>query len=161
MAREREANCWLMKTEPSVYSIEDLERDGRTPWDGVRNYQARNFMRDRMQKGDRVLVYHSNAKPPGVAGLARVCSEPYPDETAFDPADPHFDPRSRREKPVWILVDICFEAVLPRLVPLAELRADAALKEMALLKKGQRLSIMPVSPAHFAHIVDLAEKGKP
>ena len=156
MTDPKAPNCWLMKTEPSVYSIDDLARDGRTPWDGVRNYQARNFMRDSMGEGDRVLIYHSNTNPPGVAGLARVCSRPYPDPTAQDPDDPHFDPRSTPDKPIWFLVDVCFEEKFPRLVALSEMRADPALDGMALLKKGQRLSIMPVLPAHFARIVALA-----
>ena len=110
---------WLMKTEPSVYSIDDLARDGRTPWEGVRNYQARNFMRDRMRPDDRVLIYHSNVTPPGVVGLARVCSAAYPDPTALDPASNYYDSRSRAEKPVWFLVDVCFEEKFSRLVSLA------------------------------------------
>jgi len=149
-------SCWLMKTEPAVYSIDDLARDGRTGWDGVRNHQARNFMRDRMRIGDPVLIYHSNAKPPGVAGLARVCSAPRPDDTARNPQSPYFDPRSTPEVPRWFLVDVCFEEKFPRRVPLPELRADPALEGMALLRKGQRLSILPVSAAHFARILSLA-----
>ena len=155
MADPTAPNFWLMKTEPSVYSMADLEREGRTPWEGVRNYQARNFMRDQMQPGDRVLIYHSNAAPPGVAGLARVCSGPYPDAFAWDPASRYFDARSTPDKPLWFLVDICFEEKFPRLIPLGQLRVDPALEGMALLKKGQRLSIMPVLPEHFAHIVGL------
>jgi predicted RNA-binding protein with PUA-like domain len=151
-------NHWLMKTEPSVYSINDLERDGRTAWEGVRNFQARNFMRDRMRVGDRVLIYHSNVAPPGVAGLGRVCSTAYPDPSALDPAGPYFDPRSTPQKPIWFLVDVCFEETFARLIPLAALRADPALRDLALLKKGQRLSILPVSPAHFARIVALARR---
>ena len=150
---------WLVKTEPSVYSIDDLARDGRTAWDGVRNYQARNFMRDRMRVGDPVLVYHSNATPPGVAGLGRVCSLPRPDPTAPDPSSTHFDSRHSLENPIWILVDICFVEKFPRLIPLAELRADAALEGMALLKKGQRLSVLPVDPAHFDRILALQDRS--
>jgi len=145
--------CWLMKTEPSVYSIDDLERDGCTAWEGVRNFQARNFMRDRMRIDDPVLIYHSNAAPPAVAGLAKVCSTARPDPTAFDPASAYFDARSTADKPVWFLVDVCFVEKSPRPIPLAELRADPALDGLLLLQKGQRLSIMPVSPVHFAHIV--------
>jgi predicted RNA-binding protein with PUA-like domain len=151
-------NHWLMKTEPSVYSIDDLARDGRTAWEGVRNYQARNFMRDQMRIGDPVLIYHSNTTPPGVAGLGRVCSAAYPDAAARDPAGPYFDARSTPDQPTWFLVDVCFEAKFSRLIPLAELRADPALEGLALLKKGQRLSILPVSPAHFAHILALEIK---
>ncbi|MBI9083479.1 MAG: EVE domain-containing protein [Desulfobacterales bacterium] len=150
-------NFWLMKTEPAVYSMDDLERDGRTPWEGVRNYQARNFMRDKMQPGDRVLIYHSNAAPPGVAGLARVCSAPYPDAFAWDPDSAYFDARSTPDKPLWFLVDICFEEKFSRLIALSEMRADPALDGMALLKKGQRLSILPALPAHFARVVMLKE----
>ncbi|MDY0313193.1 MAG: EVE domain-containing protein [Desulfobacterales bacterium] len=146
---------WLMKTEPSVYSIDDLARDGRTAWEGVRNYQARNFMRDRMRPDDRVLIYHSNAAPPGVVGLARVCSAAYPDPTALDPASHYYDSRSRIDHPIWFLVDVCFEEKFSRLISLAEMRADSALTGMALLKKGQRLSVMPVAPAHFARIIEL------
>ncbi|MEE4608066.1 MAG: EVE domain-containing protein [Desulfobacteraceae bacterium] len=146
---------WLMKTEPSVYSIDDLARDGRTAWEGVRNYQARNFMRDRMRPDDRVLIYHSNTAPPGVVGLARVCSAAYPDPTALDPASHYYDSRSSVDNPVWFLVDVCFEEKFSRLVSLAELRADPSLEGMGLLQKGQRLSIMPIEPAHFAHILAL------
>lgn len=146
---------WLMKTEPSVYSIDDLARDGRTPWEGVRNYQARNFMHDRMRPDDRVLIYHSNAAPPGVAGLARVCSAAYPDPTALDPASSYYDSRSRADNPIWFLVDVCFEEKFSRPISLAQMRADPALASMALLQKGQRLSVMPVDAAHFAHILAL------
>jgi predicted RNA-binding protein with PUA-like domain len=148
--------CWLMKTEPSVYSIDDLARDGRTPWEGVRNYQARNFMRDRMRPDDRVLIYHSNSAPPGVVGRARVCSAAYPDPTALDPAIHYYDSRGNAATPVWFLVDVCFEEKFSRLISLAEMRADPALEGMALLKKGQRLSVMPVAPGHFAHILALS-----
>ncbi len=156
-----EAACrhWLMKTEPSVYSIDDLARDGRTAWGGVRNYQARNFMRDRMRLDDAVLVYHSNAAPPGVAGLGRVCSAPYADRTALDPASPYYDPRHTTRKPVWFLVDLCFVKQFPRLISLAELRADPDLAGMALLEKGQRLSILPVTAAHFARILAMVHGG--
>ena len=152
-------NHWLMKTEPSVYSIDDLARDGRTPWEGVRNYQARNFMRDRMRVGDPVLIYHSNASPPGVSGLGRVCSAVRPDATALDPASHYFDPRHTTEKPIWFLVDVCFVEKFSRLIPLFELRADPALEGLALLRKGQRLSILPVDPVHFERIVALQGLG--
>ena len=147
---------WLMKSEPEVYSIDDLARDGQTAWEGVRNYQARNFMRDDMKIGDRVLFYHSNAKPPGVAGLAEVCSAAYPDPAAFDPTSPYFDPKSKPEAPAWLRVDLRFVARLPRLVSLDELKQDAALEGMLVIQRGQRLSVQPVRPEHFDHICALA-----
>ncbi len=147
---------WLVKTEPEVYSIDDLARDGRTGWDGVRNHQARNFMRDSMKVGDLVLVYHSNADPPGVAGLARVCGEARPDPTAFDPADPHFDPRSRPDRPTWMMAELEFVERFPSLLPLDRLRAEAALEGMPLLARGQRLSVQPVSGAHFDRVLAMA-----
>ena len=151
------SRCWLMKTEPDVYSIDDLRRDRRTGWDGVRNYQARNFMRDEMKKGDRVLVYHSNADPPGVAGIATVSREGHPDPTAFDPEDSHYDPKSDPDAPRWIQVELKHVKTFKELVPLAELRATKALEGMPLLQKGQRLSVQPVAPRHFDLIVKLAE----
>lgn len=151
---------WLVKTEPEVYSIDDLARDGRTGWDGVRNHQARNFMRDSMKAGDLVLVYHSNADPPGVAGLARVCGEARPDPTAFDPRDPHFDPRSRRESPAWMMVDLEFVERFPSLLPLERLRAEPRLEGMPLLARGQRLSVQPVTKAQFELVLSLARGGR-
>ncbi len=142
---------WLMKSEPDVYSIEDLERDGKTHWDGVRNYQARNFMRDRMRVGDGVLFYHSNAKPPGVAGLARVCKEGYPDHTAFDSKDPHFDPKSNPADPRWFMVDVEFVEKFPELLPLGDLREVDGLEEMVLFKRS-RLSVQPVTKEEFGII---------
>jgi predicted RNA-binding protein with PUA-like domain len=145
-----------MKTEPDVYAIEDLKRDRVTGWDGVRNHQARNFMRDDMRKGDLVLIYHSNADPPGIAGLATISREGHPDPTAFDPDDPHFDPKSDPTAPRWMQVEVRFKRQFPRLIPLAELRDDAALTGMPLLQRGQRLSVQPVSEAHFERILALA-----
>ncbi len=142
---------WLMKSEPDVYSIEDLERDGKTHWDGVRNYQARNFMRDRMRVGDGVLFYHSNAKPPGVAGLARFCKEGYPDHTAFDSKDPHFDPKSNPADPRWFMVDVEFVEKFPELLPLPDLREVDGLEEMVLFKRS-RLSVQPVTKEEFGII---------
>lgn len=145
---------WLMKSEPDVFSFEDLkQRPGqREPWDGVRNYQARNFMRDAMKPGDRVLFYHSNTKPPGVAGIAEIASEPYPDPTAFDPSSKYHDPKSDPEKPRWILVDVKFCADIARHVSLDEMKAMPELEEMRALQRGNRLSITPVSKAEFAAI---------
>lgn len=138
------AHYWLMKSEPATYSIDDLERDGSTMWDGVRNYKARNLMRE-MKVGDGVLFYHSNAKPPGIAGIARVARQAYPDPTQFQPESRYYDAKSRREKPRWSLVDIEFVAKLAELLPLPELREMPELEGMALLKKGQRLSVQPVT----------------
>jgi len=147
--------CWLMKSEPETFSIDDLQRQGRTPWEGVRNYQARNFMRDDMSVGDAVLFYHSNASPPGVVGLARVASAPYPDASAFDPKSPYFDPRSQAAAPRWILVDVAFVEKWPAPVPLEQLREDPALRGMLVTQKGQRLSVQPVDAAHFVHVARL------
>ncbi len=143
---------WLMKSEPDVYSIDDLKRDGKTPWTGVRNYQARNFMRDDMRIGDLVLFYHSNAEPPGVAGIGRVACAAYPDFTARDRTSEYFDPKATDEHPVWMLVDVAFVKKFPRLVSLGDLRDDPALKTLLVLRRGMRLSIQPVEPAHFERI---------
>lgn len=149
---------WLMKTEPASFSIQDLAAAAgqRTHWDGVRNYQARNFMRDEMRVGDRVLVYHSNAEPSAVAGTATVVREAYPDPTAFDPADKHYDPKSDPAKPTWFMVDIRLERIFVEPLPLDELRSIAALKDMELLRKGSRLSVQPVRKAEFEAILKRA-----
>lgn len=143
-----------MKSEPDVFSFEDLKaRPGqREPWDGVRNYQARNFMRDKMRVGDEVLFYHSNTKPPGVAGLAEVASEPYPDPTAFDPESPYYDPKSDPDKPRWHLVDIRYKADFKRFIPLQELKEMPELTDMMILRRGNRLSVTPVSETEFEAI---------
>jgi predicted RNA-binding protein with PUA-like domain len=146
-------NHWLMKSEPDVYGFEDLLRDGRTHWDGVRNYQARNLMRDRMKQGDRVLFYHSNAVPPGVAGVAEVVREGYPDPSQFDPGDAHFDPQSKLAEPRWICVDVAPVAPLPRLVALEDLRGNPKLAGMGVLQRGNRLSVLPVSAAEFREVL--------
>jgi predicted RNA-binding protein with PUA-like domain len=147
--------AWLVKSEPNAYSYEDLERDGRTPWDGVRNYQARNFMRDEMQIGDAVLFYHSNVADPAVVGVARVASEAYPDPTQFDADDPHFDPKASPDAPRWMLVDLEPLRRLTQAVPLARLKEDPALEGLALVRRGNRLSVMPVDDAHFRHVLEL------
>lgn len=144
---------WLMKTEPDVFSISDLRKKGRSAWDGVRNYTARNFMKDEMAVGDLVLFYHSNASPPGVAGIARVCSATYPDPTQFDPHSEYYDPKSKVEAPRWWLVDVEFVEELPRFLPLPLLRESPALSDMVLLRKGMRLSVQRVSKAHFSWIL--------
>lgn len=144
-------SLWLMKSEPDVFSIDDLARKRVSGWDGVRNYQARNFMRA-MRKGDRVLFYHSNAEPPGVAGVAEVAREAYPDPTQFDRKSQYYEPRATPDAPVWYQVDVKFVSKLPRLVPLDELRGMPALKDMALLKRS-RLSVQPVAPAEWDAIL--------
>lgn len=145
-----------MKSEPSTYSIEDLKRDGFTGWDGVRNYQARNYMRDKMQVGDFVLFYHSNAKPPGVAGVARVSETDLPDWTALDPDSPYFDPKSTPDDPRWIMVELEFVEEFPKFIPLSELRNQKSLSDMPLLQKGSRLSVMPIKKRHFQLIKKMA-----
>ena len=144
---------WLMKSEPDEFSIDDLVRAPKktTPWFGVRNYLARNYMRDAMKVGDGVLFYHSSCPEPGIAGLAKVASTPYPDETQFDPKGKYFDPKATRETPRWMLVDVKLERKT-RLVSLAEMRAEKALAGMITLQRGNRLSITPVSPAEWKHI---------
>jgi predicted RNA-binding protein with PUA-like domain len=150
--------CWLMKSEPSAYSIHDLERDGRTSWEGVRNFQARNFMRDDMREGDRVLFYHSNADPTGIAGLARVAREAYPDPTARDEASPYFDARASDADPRWFMVELAFEERFPTLVSLDALRAEPSLQEMPVINRS-RLSVQPVTDAEFATIVAMGRAG--
>ena len=155
MAR-RVRRYWLMKSEPSVYSIHDLERDGTTMWEGVRNYQARNFMRDDMKVGDFVLFYHSSSKPMGVAGLARVSREAYPDPTQFDMKHKYFDPKSDEDDPTWLLVDVEHVETFDEVVTLSTLKSEPKLGEMLVVQKGQRLSVQPVEKAHFKHVLKLA-----
>lgn len=145
-----------MKSEPDVYSISDLERDGTTHWDSIRNYQARNIMRDEMKIGDRVIFYHSNAKPPGAAGVAEVCSEAYADHTAFDPNWKYHDPKSDPENPTWMMVDVKFVQKFDQEVPLGELRENPKLEGMPLLQRFQRLSVQPVSKEHFEEVLAMA-----
>ena len=147
---------WLMKSEPQECSIDDaLAAPDRTvPWTGVRNYQARNFMRDAMRIGDGVLFYHSSCPEPGIAGLAHVVSGTRPDPTQFDPTSPYFDSASKPQAPRWLLLDVQAEQKT-RLIGLPELRADAALADMLLLRRGNRLSITPVEPAHWRHILKM------
>jgi predicted RNA-binding protein with PUA-like domain len=151
-----ERRYWLMKTEPNVFSIDDLQRLGKSAWDGVRNFRARNYMKKEMAVGDLVLFYHSSVDPPGVAGLARVASESYADPTQFDPASQYHDPKSRREAPRWWLVDLEFVAKAPEFVPLGRLRQEPSLAAMPLLKRGMRLSVQAVEVQHFARVLELA-----
>ena len=147
---------WLMKSEPSTFSIDDLRRSPNqtTSWDGVRNYQARNFMRA-MAVGDHVLFYHSNAEPPAVVGIAKVVKAAYPDSTQFDKRDKHYDPDSDPSQPRWDMVDIKYVRKFARPVTLDELRKETKLKGMVLLKKGSRLSVQPVTQLEWRHIINL------
>jgi len=148
---------WLFKTEPGTFGVDDLARarDATTAWDGVRNYQARNMMRDDMRVGDEVFFYHSNCKEPGIVGIARVVREAYPDHTAFDPDDPHYDPKSDPHDPTWFMVDVKYVRKLRRTIALQELKANPDLEGLALVRKGNRLSVMPVSEAHWQRILDM------
>ena len=148
---------WLVKSEPEEFSIDDLRARPRRSehWDGVRNYQARNYMRDGMKKGDEVFFYHSNCKEPGIVGIARVVREAYPDHTAFDPDDPHYDPKSDPQDPTWFMVDVKYVRKLRRTIALQELKANPDLEGLALVRKGNRLSVMPVSEAHWQRILDM------
>ena len=151
-------NYWLMKTEPEDFSIDHLAKRKREPWTGVRNYQARNFMRDGMRDGDKVFVYHSNCAEPGIAGIARVAGQPYPDPTQFKRASKYFDPRSAVDAPRWWMVDVEFERKLKRLIPLTELKAKPELEGMPMLARGSRLSVQPVASA-FWRIILAMEKS--
>lgn len=152
---KRGMKLWLMKSEPDVYSIEDLERDGTESWEGVRNYQARNFMRE-MAEGDLVLFYHSNAKPPGVAGVCRVSREAYPDDVQFDEKSNYFDPKSKRDDPRWSMVDVTFVEKLDEIVSLQQLKDDPQLDGMRVTQKGSRLSVQPVEKKHFKRVLKIA-----
>ena len=151
---------WLMKCEPSAYAIDDLARDGRTCWEGVRNYQARNFMRDDMRVGDGVLFYASNADPAGVTGVARVCREGYPDHFAWEAGHHYFDARSTAAKPVWYMVDIEFVERFPATLGLAALKAAPGLEKMMVVQRGSRLSVQPVTPEEFDVVVRLGRAAQ-
>jgi len=149
---------WLMKTEPSVFGIDDLQRKGREHWDGIRNYQSRNSMRDDMKVGDRVLFYHSSTDVPAIVGTARVVREAYADPSSWDPESQYFDPKSRPDNPRWVMVDVEYESKFAAPLSLAELREVQALAGMLLLKQGMRLSIQPVTPEHFEAVLRQAER---
>lgn len=149
-------NFWLFKSEPSVYSIDDLKRDKSTPWEGVRNYQARNFLRDTVKNGDLVLFYHSNAEPPGVAGIGKIVKEGYVDHFAFDPKSKYFDEKSKKDNPAWYLVDVGFVQKFDELVALPTLKATPGLEEMMVTKRGARLSIQPVTKQEWDIVLKLA-----
>ncbi len=148
--------AWLMKSEPEEFSIDDLVREKSVPWFGVRNYLARNYMRDHMKVGDEVLFYHSSCPEPGVAGLARVGSDAYPDETQFDKKSKYFDPKAKREEPRWMLVDVKL-VKKTKLLSLADMREQKSLEGMVVLQKGNRLSITPVKPAELKAVLKLLE----
>ncbi|MCX7063308.1 MAG: EVE domain-containing protein [Proteobacteria bacterium] len=149
---------WLMKSEPSVFSIDTLKARPRQTahWDGVRNYQARNFMRDGMKKGDKVFFYHSSCPEPGIVGIAQVAREAYPDHTAFDPNDAHYDPKSDPDNPAWLMVDVKLVRKFKRIIALDTLKAEPQLDGFTLLRRGNRLSVMPVSDAHWHAVLALA-----
>ena len=152
---------WLMKCEPAAYTIDDLKRDRKTSWEGVRNYQARNFMRDRMQVGDDVLFYASNAEPSGVTGLARIARAGYVDEYQFKVGHKYYDPDVREDKPAWYMVDIEFVERFPDTLPLETLKHTKGLEKMMVIKKGSRLSVQPVSKGEYDIVVKLGRKLKP
>jgi predicted RNA-binding protein with PUA-like domain len=154
---------WLLKSEPDCFSIDHLAAAPKqtTYWSGVRNFQARNFMRDDMRPGDRVLFYHSSAEPPAVVGLATIVKPGYPDFTAEEKGDDHYDPKHTKQNPIWYMVDVKFDEKFPRELALQELRTIPALKEMVLLQKGSRLSVQPVRKTEFDAIVKLAKQKPP
>jgi len=151
---------WLMKSEPTTYSIDDLFRDGSTYWEGVRNYQARNYMRDQMKIGDLALFYHSNASPPGVAGICCISSPCVPDLTALDSNSHYFDPKSTLENPIWMMIEVKFVEKFPHFVSLEEIKKTQDLLDMLVLKKGMRLSIMPVEEKHYTIVRKLGRKNR-
>ncbi|HZM00842.1 MAG TPA: EVE domain-containing protein [Planctomycetota bacterium] len=146
----------MVKTDPEGYSIDDLRRDGTTSWTGVRNFQARNTLRDGMRAGDPVLIYHSSAEPTAIMGLAEVASAAHPDETAFDRKDDHYDPKSKREAPTWFAIDLRHVKTFREPVTREALAAEPALRKMVLLQRGSRLSVQPVAPEEFAAVMKLA-----
>jgi predicted RNA-binding protein with PUA-like domain len=143
---------WLMKSEPDTFSIDDLKRVKREPWTGVRNYQARNLMKE-MKVGDLALFHHSSANPPGIAGVAKIVALAHPDATQFDPKSPYYDPKAAEARPIWECVDVAFVRKFPRLIPMDELRGMKALRKMVLLERGSRLSVQPVTKAEFDAIL--------
>jgi len=148
---------WLLKTEPDCYSIDDLELDALTGWSGVRNYQARNFMRDDMKPGDGILFYHSSAEPPCIAGIATVASDAYPDHTALDPRDDHYDPKQTPDNPIWVMVDVRFVKKLKKPISLTTLKETPGLERMVVTQRGSRLSVQPVTDAEWKIVSKLAK----
>ncbi|MDR9433440.1 MAG: EVE domain-containing protein [Spiribacter sp.] len=152
---------WLMKSEPDVYGIDHLaaEPDGVEHWDGIRNYQVRNMFRDQFQPGDQAFFYHSNTKVPGIVGIMEIVTNAYPDHTAFDPDAKYYDPKSDPDNPRWLMVDVRYQRHLSRVITLAELKSDPALSDMALVRRGNRLSVMPVSASQWAHILEMEHRN--
>lgn len=149
-------NYWLIKSEATCYSIDDLKRDKKTAWGGVRNYQARNFMSRDMKVGDLALFYHSSAEPSGVVGVAEVVSKAYPDPTQFDKKDDHYDPKATKEKPIWYVVDFKFKSKFKNMVTLGQIKIDPKLNGIMVAQQGSRLSVMPVSEKHFKRILEIS-----
>lgn len=147
---------WLLKSEPESYSIDDLRRDKKTRWDGIRNYQARNFLRDEIKKGDLAFFYHSSTGEVGIVGLAKIVKAAYPDPTQFDAKSDYYDPKAKSENPPWVSVDVTFVRKFKKLVPLHMLKNDPFFKDMPLTRKGMRLSVQPVGEKHFEKIIQLA-----
>ena len=146
---------WLMKSEPDTYSIDDLQSFGVDHWDGIRNYQVRNFFRDQMQVGDQAFFYHSNCKEPGIVGTMDIVSKAYPDHTAFDPSEKYFDSKSDPENPRWLMVDVRYIRHLDRMITLAELRQQKQIADMKLLQRGNRLSVLPLSKMEWQYILEM------
>ncbi|HEY3486786.1 MAG TPA: EVE domain-containing protein [Gammaproteobacteria bacterium] len=148
-------NYWLMKSEPDVFSIDDLERAGTECWNGVRNYQARNMLRDQMQQGDLAFFYHSSCDVPGITGIMRISRAGYPDATAFDTASPYYDAKSTAANPRWYMVDVQLVRKLKHIITLQQLKTDSRLQDFALLRRGNRLSVLPVSARQWKYILSL------
>ncbi len=148
-------NYWIMKTEPDTFSIQDLETQKTTDWEGVRNYQARNFMRDQMKLNDQVLIYHSSCKNVGIAGIAKVCKESHPDLSSLDKQSPYYDAKATKENPRWYMVSLEWIKTFPRIITLAELKENTALSNMQITKKGNRLSITPISKLEYQSILKM------
>lgn len=153
MKTTKEKKYWLMKTEPSAFGIDDLQREKTTSWTGVRNFQVRNFMRDDMQVGDMVLIYHSSCADIGVAGVGKIVKAAYPDKTQFDSKDKHYDPTAKKENPRWMTVDVSFVKKFKQIVSLSYMRINPKLSDMLILQKGSRLSITPILERHYIEIL--------
>ena len=146
---------WLMKSEPDTYSIDDLQSFGVDHWDGIRNYQVRNFFRDQMQVGEQAFFYHSNCKEPGIVGTMEIVSKAYPDHTAFDPSEKYFDSKSDPDNPRWLMVDVRYIRHLDRMITLGELRQQKQIADMKLLQRGNRLSVLPLSKREWQYILEI------
>jgi predicted RNA-binding protein with PUA-like domain len=148
---------WLFKSEPGSYSIDDLKSDKKTHWDGIRNYQARNFIRDDMKKGDLVIFYHSNAEPTAAVGICEIVKEAYPDHSAFDPDSKYFDAKSKKDNPAWMMVDVKYKKKFKNPVELSAIKSNPKLKDMRLVQRGNRLSLFPIEKKEFEEILRMAE----